>query len=507
MQPTELNRRKFTKAKRECERGRLGLRIVHRNHKHETGNVVASPACRPPRSLAPASCQTLCDTASAAIADCRSKLAQNLAVIARGEEKVRRFRPVMEKGVSEDVRAMSAFDSLQALSNGEPEETQCPICLGGLGTSRNFGDEATVAMIKCGHLFCRDCLRQYVGDCIARHRRGQCPSCRTFFDSTKDVVRVDPSRKEDQEAVIARRQQAKRLVEDASRMLAECHGVLDPEMWEQLFLAIDTPEGANRSLDARVSSIPRDVLAHLRNCTGMPVHCGRSDKPVEQNGVTRSSHYSTKVKALLADLPRDERSVVFSSSNATIKHLLFVLEAEGIGSRALFTGQHTSASEKALTEWQSSTVEECGRDKIPYPVLLVQAGAAASGLTLTAACKMFLMEPFVRHEEEQQAYARCHRYGQTKPVHCKCYYSPVSVESRLLEWRRRAVNEGTAAASPSNTASLNPHIVYSSIPIDSSDGESEDDDGLDKDGNDHHEETDQTLFLLGLNNGDTVAEG
>ena len=59
------------------------------------------------------------------------------------------------------------------------------------------------------------------------------------------------------------------------------------------------------------------------------------------------------------------------------------------------------------------------------------------GLTLTDASKMFLMEPFLRHEEEQQAYGRLHRYGQTKEVQCKVYYTPVSVESRLLEWRKR----------------------------------------------------------------------
>lgn len=230
MQPTELNRRNLTKAKKDRERAQLGLRIVHRHHKHETGNVVASPACRPPRSLVPASCQTLCNTASDTIADCGAKIALNVAIIARGEEKILRLRQAMGQGVSEHVQAMSAFDSLQALSNGEPEKTQCPICLGGLGSSRSFGDGATVAMIKCGHLFCRDCLRHYVSDCITRHRRGQCPSCRTFFDSTRDVVRVDPSRKEDQEAAIARREEAKRLVEDASRMLAESHGQLDPDM-------------------------------------------------------------------------------------------------------------------------------------------------------------------------------------------------------------------------------------------------------------------------------------
>jgi hypothetical protein len=57
--------------------------------------------------------------------------------------------------------------------------------------------------------------------------------------------------------------------------------------------------------------------------------------------------------------------------------------------------------------------------------------------TLTAASKMFLLEPFSKYEEEKQAYSRLHRYGQTKDVHCKVYFTPVSVEYRLLEWRKR----------------------------------------------------------------------
>ena len=123
-------------------------------------------------------------------------------------------------------------------------------------------------------------------------------------------------------------------------------------------------------------------------------------------------------------------------------------------------------------------------------MLLVQAGAAASGLTLTSACKMFLMEPFLRYEEEQQAYARCHRYGQTKPVHCKCYFAPVSVESRLLEWRRRA--KGTSTLQE-------PSVVYAeNLDCDS------DEEGacmLEGDGTEGDEETTQTNFLLGVSAG------
>ena len=41
-------------------------------------------------------------------------------------------------------------------------------------------------------------------------------------------------------------------------------------------------------------------------------------------------------------------------------------------------------------------------------------------------------------QEEQQAYARLHRYGQQNEVDAIVYYTPVSVESRLLEWRKRS---------------------------------------------------------------------
>jgi hypothetical protein len=81
-----------------------------------------------------------------------------------------------------------------------------------------------------------------------------------------------------------------------------------------------------------------------------------------------------------------------------------VLTSLGIGCRVLHVGQNVACSERAVDEWQTSFSPKSGSTStFPYPVLLVQAGAAASGLTLTAAHKMFLMEPFIRQSEELQA--------------------------------------------------------------------------------------------------------
>merc|ERR1712029_785583 len=133
---------------------------------------------------------------------------------------------------------------------------------------------------------------------------------------------------------------------------------------------------------------------------------------------------SSKVHALLRDLPLGEHAVVFSSSKEGVLHLSTVMKARELDCFSLFVGQKAGTSQESVSAWQNSSLNKL---KIG-PVLIVQAGAAASGLTLTAASKMFLMEPFSRQEEEQQAYARCHRYGQKNNVHVRVYYTPVSVE-------------------------------------------------------------------------------
>lgn len=251
-------------------------------------------------------------------------------------------------------------------------------------------------------------------------------------------------------------------------------------MWKQLYLSIDLPH-CDRSRDIRVSAFPGDFLAHLRNAVEMPLLCSASDIP---HDITQASAcLSNKVKALLNDLPHNELCVVFSSSKTTITHLNCVLEVFGIGCRALFSGQRVEASENALQDWQSTEITTSGTRIYRYSVLLVQAGAAASGLTLTAACKMFLMEPFLRFEEEQQAYARCHRYGQNRAVHYKCYYVPISVESRLLEWRKNASGSEHSIGSLEQS----PQVVYSTFEEDKEvEGEQDSEDN-------------QTAFLLGLN--------
>ena len=287
-------------------------------------------------------------------------------------------------------------------------------------------------------------------------------------------------------------------------MLEVSNGVIDGDLWHSLFLSIDVPVGVSRRAHPVHTALPRDVLAHLRAATGMDLDCHRSVIP-QRNEYGLSS----KIRALLNDLPKGEHAVVFSTSKEGVAHVSAVLRIKNVPCFSLFVGQDTITSAEAVTAWETMACEA----NTTGPVLVVQAGAAASGLTLTAASKLFLVEPFSRQEEETQAYARCHRYGQKDNVHVKVYYVPVTVESRLLEWRKRAASKMAGISSGSNAT----YVFTELFDEEHSDDESSDDgvvdmtdEGLSGEGSgeesnekstgdtESSEDQRRTKFLLGL---------
>jgi hypothetical protein len=485
--PTDVNQETFRYAKEKNERVKRGLIVITKSISKSIDHdwdVVLQPAYLDPRTDMNLLDGMLISQSEECIKSSSYCINSQAGDITSLEKKLAKYKQALENHISDDVTAMSAFEAIQAMQKrDESQLPDCSICLMTLGDNAVATSTANISMTKCGHLFCRCCLLGL----FAHQNSSHCPCCRKEL-STNDIVHIDPAKDVDN---VERSKKAKTIVREASRMLEQSNGQLEPSMWNALYHAIDIPVDVDDSRDVRVSSIPRHFMAHLRNATGLPVHCRASESPVL---CFDSQCLSSKVKSLLRDLPRDQRSVVFSGSKMMIKHIEFILENLGIGCRSLFSGQKVEDSKIAVSQWQ----EENGSD-IPYPVLLVQAGAAASGLTLTSASKMFIMEPFLRYEEEQQAYARCHRYGQRNPVHCKCYFVPISVESRLLEWRKRAIgtqNSGTGYANDSSIPDTRTNIVYSSMS-----SRDEVDDFRDR-GNDDEEEQEQnqTIFLLGLGN-------
>lgn len=446
--PCPNNKKREVNARKAMQQAKLGLRIRHGNPSggitSTPSSVIVSRALRPARAKTPRTSSALIESCSRNIAESSHVIERSTARLESGRNTITRLMPALKTGLTQEVAQLSAFDTLEALKDGEFHKTRCPICLSNLGpiappvaatvaapATSPATDEPVVAMTHCSHFFCIDCLEQHVQTKLGASGKVACPNCRRPFCPSSEVIHIDHA-KDDSEEQLEMRNKAKGKVREASDMLESSNGVIDGDLWHSLFLSIDIPVGVSRRAHPTHTAIPRDVLAHLRAATGMDLDCPRSAMP------QRSEHgLSSKVQALLRDLPPGEHSVVFSTSKDGVLHISTVLHSRNIPCFSLYVGQNTTETADSVNAWENI---KCDATKTG-PVLVVQAGAAASGLTLTAASKLFLMEPFLRQEEEMQAYARCHRYGQTNNVHVKVYYVPVTVESRLLEWRKRAANK------------------------------------------------------------------
>ena len=86
------------------------------------------------------------------------------------------------------------------------------------------------------------------------------------------------------------------------------------------------------------------------------------------------------------------------------------------------------------------------------PVMLISLKAGGTGLNLTAADHIFLLDPWWNPAVEDQAADRAHRIGQTRPVMIYRLVALDTVDERILELQQRKREladlalEGTGAA-------------------------------------------------------------
>ena len=415
--PCDSNIKNLAEAKKAHKFARLGLRMNASNMR--IGHVSVYRGFHTMRSDGNRSCWQLLERCLTAIDGCEEDLALQTSIVATENRMVERLEKVANRQISTEVQNLSTFEILEALKSGKRDQTSCPVCLSPLGDDEASGGK--VALTRCGHLFCTGCLESYFKTKrLEGNNNPSCIACRKQIQESESVV-VDPSINDDS-TVDLKRDAARSLVREASQKMEQSNGHLEPSLWDALYLSFDLPPGASKARNGTYTAIPGHLLAHLRHTSGLLLS-GRMNTKADAD----SSRISSKIRRLINDLPKDERSVVFATSSILVKHIMCVLGNSEFTVCGLFTGQPEVDSRKALDEWRT---EQAG-------VLIVQSGAAACGLTLTDASKMFLMEPFLRYEEETQAYSRIHRYGQMKKVECKVYFTPVSVESRLLEWRKK----------------------------------------------------------------------
>ncbi len=137
-----------------------------------------------------------------------------------------------------------------------------------------------------------------------------------------------------------------------------------------------------------------------------------------------------------------------AESSSKIERLLEALEESvADGHKALVFSQWTSlldlvepalhAAGIRFTRLDGSTVDRAGvvgefQDDAGPPVMIVSLKAGGTGLNLTAADHVFLLDPWWNPAVEDQAASRAHRIGQDRPVMVHRMVAKDTVEERIL---------------------------------------------------------------------------
>ncbi|MEZ5980342.1 MAG: DEAD/DEAH box helicase [Planctomycetota bacterium] len=126
---------------------------------------------------------------------------------------------------------------------------------------------------------------------------------------------------------------------------------------------------------------------------------------------------------MLAELVGEgHKAVVFSQFTTFLDLVADRLENEGLAFTTLTGATRDRKKPVELFQNDPST-----------PILLVSLKAGGTGLNLTAADYVFLLDPWWNPAVEAQAVDRAHRIGRTRPVHAYRLVARDTIESRVLE--------------------------------------------------------------------------
>ncbi|KAJ7071194.1 SNF2 family N-terminal domain-containing protein [Mycena amicta] len=179
----------------------------------------------------------------------------------------------------------------------------------------------------------------------------------------------------------------------------------------------------------------------------------------QKGGSLENFHPSTKVKALLGDLVQSSKLNPYSANYEPESVEVQVVDNkgnsldDGVVKTVVFS-QWTSMLDKVEDALEAAAIhydrldgtmkrEERTRamDALKHDprceVLLVSLKAGGVGLNLTAAQRVYLMDPYWNPAVENQAVDRIHRLGQTRPVTTIKLIIENSIEARLLEVQRK----------------------------------------------------------------------
>ncbi|KAG0347872.1 DNA helicase rad5 [Podila humilis] len=265
---------------------------------------------------------------------------------------------------------------IQGLLTGSEATTECPVC---------FEDMADGVLLPCMHSGCRTCVMEYLQLRDDKGEPGECPVCRHSPISETDLIEYTTS-------------------------------------------SPTVVDGSVKESDHRSDFVAGNVLG-VNNETAGP----NNSRLIQMRRNNFKS--SAKLDALMRHLNQvrktepKTKSVVFSQFTGMLDLAEAILDRDGFQYLRLDGTHSQSSREKTLESFK-------GVDH-PATVILISLRAGGVGLNLTAASRVYMLDPWWNYAIESQAIDRVHRIGQTKPVLVKRFIIEGSVEEKILSIQNR----------------------------------------------------------------------
>jgi SNF2 family DNA or RNA helicase len=176
---------------------------------------------------------------------------------------------------------------------------------------------------------------------------------------------------------------------------------------------------AQRIAKSGIAKSKIHVLEALLRLRQAACHPGLIDKRMKSKP---SAKLNLLVEQLTEVLDEGHKALVFSQFTTMLDIVKTRLDKAGIAYEYL--DGKTNNRQERIDRFQSD--ESC-------PVFLISLKAGGTGLNLTAADFVYLLDPWWNPAVESQAIDRVHRLGQTKPVFAYRLIAKDTVEEKILE--------------------------------------------------------------------------
>lgn len=165
-----------------------------------------------------------------------------------------------------------------------------------------------------------------------------------------------------------------------------------------------------------------DILAALTRLRQLALDPGLVDATYGHVGSAKTEYLATQLEQII---PSGHQALIFSQFTTFLTRIRDYLERRGIATVQL--DGSTTRRDEVIERFRSGEV----------PVFLISLKAGGTGLTLTEADYVYMMDPWWNPAAEAQAVDRAHRIGQTKKVNVYRLVGADTIENKVVALQER----------------------------------------------------------------------